>query len=405
MPTRLLLEGADLAELMVHVRAEFGPTARIVRAERVRSGGIAGFFARERYELTIDVPDAAPSTATGLPRRRGTATVVTAGGIDALLAAADAADAAPDGSLVPTAGPGGLPEARGPRVSTGEEAFASVLEQMRAMTGAPPEHHLEVGPGRAAAASVAPGAPAERTFEPLVPAAVPAPAPAPAVESRAPAPAAGPGVPRSALAELGVPADLLAAAGEGPVELSRLLAAVPAAPPLPRDPGTVLVVAGPPEDAARVADLLALRTGAGTVVAAGDAEPAGGTRLTTPAAAQHWRASGPDPDGVTVVALGVRPGRPREEAAAELLAALAPDQAWGVVDARSKTRDCARWIATVGARRGLDALAVGGLFDTSEPGTVLGLGVPVAWIDGVPASRVAWAAALGEHLPAGTAWG
>jgi len=210
-------------------------------------------------------------------------------------------------------------------------------------------------------------------------------------------------VPRAALAELGVPADLLAAAGDGPVELSRLLAAVPVPPPLPRDPGTVLVVAGPPADALRVAELLALRTGAGAVVAAGDAE--GATRLTTPAAARRWRADAQDPDAVTVVALGVRPGRPREEAAAELLAALAPDQAWGVVDARSKTRDCVRWLAAVGARRALDALAVGGLFDTSEPGTVLGLGVPVAWIDGVPASRVAWAAALGEHLPAGTAWG
>ncbi|MBW0256453.1 hypothetical protein, partial [Cellulomonas sp. PS-H5] len=130
-----------------------------------------------------------------------------------------------------------------------------------------------------------------------------------------------------------------------------------------------------------------------------------GRRLTTAAAAARWRAEPAAGDGVTVVALGVRPGRAREDAAAELLAALAPDQAWGVVDARSKTRDCARWIAGVGARRPLDALAVGGLFETSEPGTVLGLGVPVAWIDGVPASRVAWAAALGEHLPEGTVWG
>jgi hypothetical protein len=169
----------------------------------------------------------------------------------------------------------------------------------------------------------------------------------------------------------------------------------------------VLVVAGPPEDAGRVADLLALRVGAPDVVHAGDAEPgaATGRRLTTPSTAARWRAELPAADGVTVVALGVRPGRAREDAAAELLAALAPDQAWGVVDARSKTRDCARWIAGVGARRPLDALAVGGLFDTSEPGTVLGLGVPVAWIDGVPASRVAWAAALGEHLPEGTVWG
>ena len=430
MPTRLLLEGADLAELMVHVRAEFGPTARIVRAERVRTGGLAGFFARERYELTIDVPDAPPPPTTGLLRRRGV-TVGSAGsgggaaGIDALLDAADAADAGPDGfgppgsDVLAPARPGSVPDAP-PRVSTGEESFASVLEQMRAMTGAvAPDHHLEVPPPAAAPPA------AGRTFEPAAPPVLPAPAPVPAAERLTPAAApgavpgavrgAGPasgGVPRAALAELGVPAPLLAAVGDGPVELARLLAAVPAAPPVPRDPGTVLVVAGPPEDAARVAELLALRSGSGPVVLAGDADgsagsagAAAGRRLTTPAAASRWRAELPAADGVTLVALGVRPGRAREDAAAELLAALGPDQAWGVVDARSKTRDCARWIAGVGARRPLDALAVGGLFDTSEPGTVLGLGVPVAWIDGVPASRVAWAAALGEHLPEGTVWG
>lgn len=416
MPTRLLLEGADLSELMVHVRAEFGPTARIVRAERVRTGGVAGFFARERYELTIDVPDTPARPAQSLLQRRGIAAVSApgggAGGIDALLAAADAADSGPDGFTGTTTvlAAADVSETRAPRVSTGEEAFVSVLEQMRAMTGAVvPEPHTPAS-GETPAVD-APVAAAGRTFEPMQPPTVPAPAPAPAVESLAGAAAAGAvataptGVPRTALADLGVPAALLS--GDGPVELSRLLAAVPTAPPLPREPGTVLVVAGPPEDAARVADLLALRVGAPDVVHAGDAEPGAtpGRRLTTASTAARWRAELPVADGVTVVALGVRPGRAREDAAAELLAALAPDQAWGVVDARSKTRDCARWIAGVGARRPLDALAVGGLFDTSEPGTVLGLGVPVAWIDGVPASRVAWAAALGEHLPEGTVWG
>lgn len=404
---------------MVHVRAEFGPTARIVRAERVRSGGVAGFFAKERYELTIDVPDTPTRPAQSLLQRRGIAAVSATsggGGIDALLAAADAADSGPDGFTGSTTvlAAADVPEQRAPRVSTGEEAFVSVLEQMRAMTGA-----VVPEPRPARTGEVAPDGPppaAERTFEPMLPPVVPAPAPAPAVEQLADAGSGSgsgdgsapvTGVPRAALADLGVPPALLAACGTGPVELSRLLAAVPSAPPLPREPGTVLVVAGPPEDAARVADLLALRVGAADVVHAGDAEPGAvaGRRLTAPSTAARWRAELQAADGVTVVALGVRPGRAREDAAAELLAALAPDQAWGVVDARSKTRDCARWIAGVGARRPLDALAVGGLFDTSEPGTVLSLGVPVAWIDGVPASRVAWAAALGEHLPEGTVWG
>ncbi|MFB9956078.1 hypothetical protein [Cellulomonas denverensis] len=106
-----------------------------------------------------------------------------------------------------------------------------------------------------------------------------------------------------------------------------------------------------------------------------------------------------------MVAVGATPGRSRESAAAELIAALDPTQVWAVADARSKPRDCTRWLGAVGAHRRIDALAVTGLFDTSEPGTVLGLPVPVAWIDGVPASRMAWAAALGEHLPEGTDWG
>jgi hypothetical protein len=412
----LLLEGADLAELMVHVRAEFGPTARVVRAERVRTGGVAGFFARERYELTIDVPDESSAPQPTLLRRRlGPGGVVQGGsgpsgpvGLEGLLAAADAGDDGPPGSTVLAPGAPGGPgavEKPGPRVSTGEEAFASVLERMRQLTGGIGEdHQLEVPPpaGAAAAAPVVPEADA-RTFEPLaapavtatpVAAAAAAPVVAPAVPV---APVAGGGVARADLEELGLPAALLDAAGSGPVELSRLLAHVPTAPPVPREPGTVLVVVGPPEDAVRTADLLALRSGAGgagSVVHAGDVEPTTGhgRRLTTPQAAERWRARAGETEELTVVALGVRPGRTRETAGA-------------AVDARSKVRDCVRWLGAVGSLRPIDALAVTGLFDTSEPGTVLGLGIPVAWIDGVPASRVAWAAALGEHLPDGTVWG
>ncbi|WP_263121136.1 hypothetical protein, partial [Cellulomonas sp. RIT-PI-Y] len=207
-----------------------------------------------------------------------------------------------------------------------------------------------------------------------------------------------------------------------PVQLSRLLAAVPSAPALPRDPGAVLVVVGLPEDALRVAELLVLRhTGGGTVVRAGDLDPSAGRRTTSaarttveleaarrlasPAAAARWRSQLDPHAELTVVAVGVTAGRNRESAAADLIVALDPTQLWAVADARSKPRDCIRWLAAVGAGRRVDALAVTGLFDTSEPGTVLGLPVPVAWIDGVPASRMAWAAALGEHLPDGTDWG
>ncbi|MFB9376544.1 hypothetical protein ACFFKU_11845 [Kineococcus gynurae] len=91
----LLREGNDLQALLAEVRAEHGEAAQIVRAERIRTGGVAGFFAKERYEVTIEIPDAepgAPAASTGssgstgsteaparpLPTRTPTATAVAA---------------------------------------------------------------------------------------------------------------------------------------------------------------------------------------------------------------------------------------------------------------------------------------------------------------------------------------
>lgn len=57
MPTQLQLEGPDLESLLVRVKSELGAGARIVRAEKVRTGGIAGFFAKQRFEVTVEVSD------------------------------------------------------------------------------------------------------------------------------------------------------------------------------------------------------------------------------------------------------------------------------------------------------------------------------------------------------------
>lgn len=412
MSTRLLLEGGDLAELMVHVRDEFGPTARIVRAERIRSGGVAGFFARERYELTIEVPE------TPLPRPRALRQAPAGPvGIDALLAAAEAAEAddapvfsgsepaawptPPSAAVTAWGQPPAEPQDDQPRVSTGEETFASVLEQVRAMTG-----------GHAMPADVEVPAPEARVFEPLVP----APAPAPAAPTGPPAspvppgpPAAGRGGSRGALRRLGVPARLLSEGPEDdPAPLSQVLAHIPAAPGLIRTPGTVVVVVGSGPDAAAVAAQVSerLRQSPTGVVLAGEVEAVAGRgrRLTTATAAERWRSRAGEQTEVSVVALGVGPEAESRPAAAALLAALEPDQVWGVVDAREKARDCERWLEEVGGERGMDVLAVRGLFETTEPGTVLDLPVPVGWIDGVPATPVAWAAALSLHLGPGARW-
>lgn len=364
---------------MVHVREEFGPTARIIRADRVRSGGLVGFFARERYELTVDVPD----EPLARPRATRVPAPVAAGpvGIDALLAAVEAAEAR--GQI---GGPGPVPGSAsdaGPLVSTGADAFASVLEQVRAMTGA-----------QGLTADVEVPAPPTRVFEPLVPAQVDVPV------------AAQAGTTRSALLDLGVPERILAGTAEA-APLSVLLANVPSAPELPRTPGSVVVVVGAGRDAAAVGAQVVerLRLASTSLVVAGEGEPATGRvrRLTDTTSAARWR-SLPDGGQTRVVALAVGPDARDRAVAAELLAAFDPTQVWGVVDARTKPRDSTRWLTEVGERRRVDALAVRGLFETTQPGTVLDLGVPVAWFDGIPATGVAWAAALSQHLQPGVRW-
>ncbi|WP_298988674.1 hypothetical protein [uncultured Pseudokineococcus sp.] len=55
--TTVVLAGDGMEELLARVASEHGEGARVVRAERVRVGGVAGFFARQRFELVVEVDD------------------------------------------------------------------------------------------------------------------------------------------------------------------------------------------------------------------------------------------------------------------------------------------------------------------------------------------------------------
>ncbi len=58
MPTRSLqFDGPDLESVLAEALAEAGPASRIVAADRVRRGGFAGFFAREHFEVIVEVDD------------------------------------------------------------------------------------------------------------------------------------------------------------------------------------------------------------------------------------------------------------------------------------------------------------------------------------------------------------
>ena len=425
MPTRLLLDGDDLAALMHRVRAEMGPNAVVVRAERVRTGGVAGFFAKEHYELTVEVPE--PTLRTR--RRQTTGRPGTAAGMAALLDAADAAEqrtghgSARSGSPAsstphpvivapPSADPPTGPASASddatpdtPRVSTDAVNFASLLASIDVMAGPPSPAGEPGAPEPGAAPPVLPGArfsPAMHTRSPARPA-------APAGQGSAAEPSIAVGGDRRALLGLGVPAALL---GTGPLDeslpLSELLAHLVRPPGLLRAPGSIIAVVGESAQALAVAAQLAVRVRQDPhdVVLAGVMPGIVGhkRRLLSQAAASMHRARVADGEQISIVALGVGPEAQDWLVAAELLADLGPDQAWAVVDARRKTSDLRTWLRVVGAAREFDVAAAASVHETQEPGTMLDLGVPVGWIDGLPATPIVWAAVLSERLEPGARW-
>ncbi|MBF0689169.1 MAG: hypothetical protein IR158_15555 [Cellulomonas sp.] len=370
MTTRLLLEGTDLTELVATVREQFGPTARIVSAERVRSGGFAGFFTTEHFEMMVDVPDEAAPPPRAFAHHPPAPAPAPDGDLDALLDAADAAD-----------GPARSPDAGGgsTQVSTSSEQFAVVLDQVRSLVGLPVPD--VVVPARADVARAAthpvPPAPATAARATAAPATA-APADAAAATVRSPEPPTL----RAELVRMGVPDRLL---GPGPVTLAAVLRRLPQPPPAPRGAGELLVVAGEGDGPRAVVRSLAVRW----------ALPDERVHELDAAAVVPFPRDARAPQ---VVALRVGPKPHDRTLAAQALAQLAPDQVWAVTDARTKPADVAAWVAAVGVRHRVDALAVHGLLETAAPGTVLEPGLPVAWVDGVPASRLVWAAALGQEL-------
>ncbi|PRY28738.1 hypothetical protein CLV70_10741 [Pseudosporangium ferrugineum] len=97
MPTRVLLEGPAIEPLLAQVRDEYGSSVRIISADKVRTGGFGGFFAKQHYELSVEVPD--PDERTEPPPRRPAPADDGPQTLEQLLAQAESRDriAPPDG--------------------------------------------------------------------------------------------------------------------------------------------------------------------------------------------------------------------------------------------------------------------------------------------------------------------
>lgn len=392
VPTRLLLEGLNLEALLARVRDEYGPDARIVSAERVKSGGIGGFFSKERYALTVEL--ATDSSLDELDEKARHAASAQH--------EAHARHAAPAQHEAPgTAGEG--PTSLDDLVAMADTAdrvssFAQALASAR--TDNPSEETAEE---TAVYTAEVPDTPSLTTFPPQPsPSIYPKEPQKPKEHQKPDEPAAvllGPLANR--LVGLGLPVWLATRAigFDTYTAIAGTLSDLPAASQPPTGRGDILVVLGDLAGAVIVARsvLATWRLDPEVLAVAGPNTTAtsGGCRLTGQADAGRWASR---------LRMGDTPGIVLVEAdldartiawAKSITAAIGPTVIWAVVDATRKIADCSRWLEALGR---VDALAVHSTTGTSDPASVLSLGFPVAMVDGLPATPHTWAALLCQRL-------
>ncbi|MCW2502311.1 MAG: hypothetical protein JWO79_595, partial [Actinomycetia bacterium] len=218
--------------------------------------------------------------------------------------------------------------------------------------------------------------------------------------------AAGPLAPGALIAELrglGVPENLAdRAVGRDPyTAIVRALGMLPAPATAPSRAGEILVIAGELHGSLDVARSAAkrLRIDPASILVAGPTLAGTGLhtsrRMSGPveAAKRAARLHAADTPHLVVVDAPIEGDNGAwAHAVAEELGASA---VWALVDATRKTADVARHLRGLGI---VDAIAVHGTAATSDPASVLSLGVPVALLDGRRATPQAWAALLCDRL-------
>jgi hypothetical protein len=88
----VLLEGPAIEPLLAQVRDEYGSKVRIISADKVRSGGVGGFFAKQHYELSVEVPDESAEDRIEMARQTRTPTETARPTLEQLVERAEAQD-------------------------------------------------------------------------------------------------------------------------------------------------------------------------------------------------------------------------------------------------------------------------------------------------------------------------
>lgn len=435
MPQRLLLEGPDIDELLLRVQNEHGPNARIVHAEQKLVGGVAGFFARRRYELSVQVDDEAAPPAASVQ------SVAAPRSFEELLTDADGADGtqthpsaatstqAPSTQALSTRTADAttdvrVPTQRGRRLSTQtpqfENLLSSLLDRVERGTEEPPANPLpsrrsdDSAPDLAAALELTTGDSRTTAWDQVLIGradrkadASHDPHPAMAGPSAASAVPTSGGATRAALQRLGLPADRMPdpmtndpATNDPRAALLDLLGRL-AQPASGRLWGTTVVV-GPADLAHRAVEAIVAHTG-GT-----GAEPLLATSSTPSAADLAVRASALcTTHGAAVVVIETPATRSAARRAGRLVAGLGLGTVVAAVDATRDVGATREWLAELGAAgRHVDQLAAFDVAESPTPLALLGLGPDVGWLDGRAATVGTWAApCLDRLLESGSADG
>lgn len=372
MPQQLRYEGSQLDDVLERVRDEHGPGARIVSADLARTKGLAGFFARETYQVTVEL-DPPPSIVPAAKAR------------PAATQPAATRPAAARPAVAPATEP-----AHAPSVRVGSEP-------------PPPQFRGAAGPGQAPEFARLLADMVEDSSSDLVP------PPVPVSDSRGPASRAqhrseqvrGERMvdmtddesdrPRMITMSESVdhaPVALCELVGE----LSQLITPAVASPTR----GVVAIV-GARSDAVEVAVALAQKEGraASDVLVAAPTD-AGVTPRTvaTIVSESGRRRIQRGLIGPVIVAVAIAPGDEGERWATETVAALDATQVRVAVGGWRPVERTVQHVAALRSVVGVDALDLVELEGAAAPEQFLRLGVPVGTIDGAEATATMWAALL-----------
>ena len=446
--------------MLARVKSEAGPDARVLEAKKVRDGGLGGFFSKERFVLTVELPDA-PTRRSRAPRSGPEPAPAPDPEVEAappssileladLMNEAEALETMIEPGIVrrhpvarhvepePVVWRSDLPvseplvpveRAPEPLPSTETPSFQSVLSRLAAEMPTPEEAQVaapdldtvtlgfepfdvasdvetlniedfrDISDDVRSDEHIDAEASDQKVEAPVHPA-ISTPETSPAVPSE-------PTLVRARRA----PTDIVRTAGTGLLELGVPAACIPnldvafARGDIREAIRTALRLPRPPALPLRNNSIIAVVGGLDDAVQLADQladEPALNGAIVRVA------------DGRTPISLGTagltrRRRRPNRTIVAvpssgmpsgwarDMLEELQPDLVWGVVPASRKTEDIASWAVGLG---GLDVLALTDLEDTVSPASALRLGIPVGMLDGTHATPAAWADLLTERLAA-----